>query len=64
MSEATIANLVLINNAFIVSRDNTCDQPEVDLQATAMSGSSAITPVMQVILATNAICVVPFGRAA
>ena len=64
MSDATIANLALTNNAFVVSRDNTCDQPEADLHATATSGSNASTPVARAMQETRTICAVPVGRAA
>ena len=61
MIDAVIANLALTNNAFVVSRDNTCDQPEADLHATATSGSNTSTPVVKAIAVTAEICVDPVG---
>jgi hypothetical protein len=59
--DAVIANLALIANEFMVSFDNTCDQPVVDFQATAINGNSAKNPVATAMLATAVLCADPVG---
>ena len=61
MIDAVIANLALTANEFMVSFDKTCDQPEVDFQATAINGNSAKNPVVTAMLATAIFCVDPVG---
>jgi hypothetical protein len=43
--EAVIAKRALTASERMVSLDKTCDQPEVDFQATASNGSNARNPV-------------------
>jgi hypothetical protein len=61
MIEAVIANLALTDSEFRVSFDNTCDQPEVDFQATAINGNSAKNPDVIAMLATAILCADPVG---
>jgi hypothetical protein len=61
MIEAVIAKRALTVSERMVSLDNTCDQPEVDFQATASSGSNARSPVTAAMLATATICEDPVG---